>query len=147
MSGPAPMPTIIKMKTGNRGKRPINDKEPQPKVEIPEKPSMLNEYASAEWDKITPELAKLGLLTKIDSASITIYCQLYGQWVDANLRLLKDGLMVNSRDGNPYQNPYLGISNKIIEKLQKLLCEFGMTPASRSRIKVDLPKKDEEFDI
>jgi phage terminase small subunit len=32
------------------------------------------------------------------------------------------------------QSPYLPIANKAIEQMKTMLLEFGMTPASRSRI-------------
>ena len=145
--GPAPMPTKMKLITGNRGKRPINENEPEPKVEIPRKPKTLQGVAAEEWYRITPELSKLGLLTKIDRVALELYCQLYSYWVDACSKVKSKGMVIESENGGMYQNPYLGIANKCTEKMHKMLCEFGMTPASRSRIKVELPKQEESFDI
>ena len=41
MRGRRPVPTCMKLLTGNPGKRPLNANEPQPKPEIPECPPQL----------------------------------------------------------------------------------------------------------
>lgn len=36
--------------------------------------------------------------------------------------------------GHVQQNPWLQVANKALEQMHKLLAEFGLTPASRSRV-------------
>jgi len=48
------------------------------------------------------------------------------------------------------QSPYLPIANKAIEQMKAMLLEFGMTPASRSRIdtsKLDGTASDDDRGI
>src|ERR1700680_4917197 len=79
MSGPKPKPTTLKLLTGNPGKRPLNDAEPQPLVGDPGCPSWLDAEAKREWKRIAPELVSLGLLTILDRATFAAYCQ---AWAD-----------------------------------------------------------------
>ncbi len=141
MPGPAPMPTKLKILTGNRGKRPLNDLEPEPEGKIPRKPRILQGMAKTEWDRITKELHVLGLLTEIDRTALAVYCQNWQRWNEAERELSKNLVTVTDK-GYAMQSPYVAISNKAAENMKKFLIEFGMTPASRSRVKV--PKKKEK---
>ena len=46
----------------------------------------------------------------------------------------KYGAMLKSPNGYPTQSPYLTTLNRQAEIMMRLACEFGFTPASRSRI-------------
>ncbi len=43
-------------------------------------------------------------------------------------------------------SPYVTIVNQCLRTMKQLLTEFGMTPASRSRISVPEKKEDDDFD-
>ena len=73
MAGRKPKPTALKLVTGNPGKRPLNDHEPQPEAAIPEVPAHLSGEAKAEWDRIVIRLHPLGLLTDLDRAALAAY--------------------------------------------------------------------------
>jgi phage terminase small subunit len=42
--------------------------------------------------------------------------------------------MIKSSNGYPVQSPYLVVANKHADTMIRIACEFGFTPASRSRI-------------
>lgn len=134
--GTKPKPSSMKILEGNRGKRPLNKDEPEPKGIMPQCPEHLDEGAKREWDNIVPMLSKLGLLTEVDGTALAIYCQAYSTWVEAVERIQKTGMIVKAPSGYPIQNPYLAIANKAVEQMNRFLTEFGMTPSSRSRIVV-----------
>lgn len=133
-SGPPPTPTRLKLLRGNPGKRPLNTKEPQPRVSIPSCPKHLNQEARKEWRRITHELAALGLISNLDRTALAIYCDAYGRWVEASDNIRQFGLILKSTSGFPIQSPYLAILNKAIEQMRAFVVEFGMTAASRSRV-------------
>jgi P27 family predicted phage terminase small subunit len=143
--GPNPKPTKLKELEGNPGKRPLNMKEPQPAMLIPSCPAFLKGAARREWKRITPELYTIGLLTSIDRAALAGYCQAYGRWEEAERQLNELGkiskgtmkYLYKTTNGNLIISPLLSVSNKAMEQMHKFLTEFGMTPASRSRIIVD----------
>ena len=133
-SGPPPTPTRLKLLRGNPSKRPLNNKEPKPRITIPSCPKHLNQEARKEWRRITRELAALGLISNLDRAALAAYCDAYARWVEASENVRQFGLILKSPSGYPIQSPYLAILNKAIEQMRVFLVEFGMTAASRSRI-------------
>lgn len=142
MAGRKPLPTHLKVLRGNPGKRPLNDREPQPRRVTPRMPDHLSPEAKKEWRRMAKRLAKLGLLTEIDGAALAAYCTAYGRWVEAERNVQKYGTVMLSPDkGWPVQSPYLSIANKAMEQMHKFLTEFGMTPSSRSRIQVEPPQE------
>ena len=130
--GPKPVPTKLKLARGSR--RPINPAEPQPKVSKPRCPSHLSDSAKAEWRRISPRLAREGLLTHLDERALALYCEAYSLWVEAKQKVAETSLVVTTEKGNLIQNPYLGIANKAAKQMLEILVEFGMTPSSRTRV-------------
>ncbi len=47
---------------------------------IPDKPEFLSECGAKEWDRITPIMLDMGTLTKLDSAALATYCELYAEF-------------------------------------------------------------------
>ena len=139
MRGRRPVPTRMKLLTGNPGKRPLNPNEPQPKPEIPECPPQLGPVAREEWDRLTTHLASLRLITALDRTALATYCSAYGLWAEAIEAVQKYGTMVKSPTGYPIQSPYVSIANRQAEIMMRIASEFGFTPASRSRISMPGP--------
>ena len=96
MRGRKPRPTVLKLMEGNPGKRPLNDREPTPPVEMPECPEFLDARARAEWDRTVPVLAKMGLLTAADRSALAAYCVAYSRWVQAEAQVARFGTIVKS---------------------------------------------------
>jgi P27 family predicted phage terminase small subunit len=85
-------------------------------------------------------LEQLGLVTLLDRAALAGYSQAWSRWVDAELKLREYGAVLKSpTKGFPILSPYLVIANKAMEQLRQFLSEFGMSPASRTRIGTDEP--------
>jgi len=143
--GRKPTPTALRVLRGNAGKRALPQGEPKPAPGAPTCPPQLTGAARREWRRISKELAALGLLTSIDRAALTLLCDAWGRWVEAVDALKQYGVMIKSPSGYPMQSPYLAIANKAAEQVRLLLAEFGMTPASRSRVQATTPDDDDEF--
>jgi P27 family predicted phage terminase small subunit len=58
---------------------------------------------------------------------------------EAMEQIQKYGTMVKSPTGYPIQSPYLSIANRQAELMMRVASEFGLTPASRSRISAPPP--------
>ena len=132
--GPRPEPTAIKQLKGNPGKRPLNTAEPQPDKTVPVCPAWMNKHAKAEWKRIVPELERLGLLTCIDGGALEGYCQAYGQWVEAEKSLKKNGMTFTTPNGYVQQRPEVAIAQKYLTLMKNYLSEFGLSPSSRSKL-------------
>jgi P27 family predicted phage terminase small subunit len=147
MRGRKPKPTLYKELAGNPGHRPLNDREPVPPSELPECPEHLQGEARSEWFRIGGALKVMDLLTSADHALIEAYCVTYARWLDAEEMVKKYGIIVKSPNkGFPMTSPYLHVANSSMEQLRKLAVEFGLTPSSRSRIRVGDERANNDLD-
>lgn len=137
--GPKPLPANVHLLRGNPSKlttAQLSDGV-SPRVEIPDAPRHLKGEALKEWKRVSVELEKLGLVSQIDRAALSMYCVAWGRHVDAEnkLRELGElGLVDETPNGFKVQGAWLNISNKAMEQCAKYLAEFGMSPSSRSRV-------------
>jgi P27 family predicted phage terminase small subunit len=129
-AGRKPVPTALKLLRGNPGRRPIEaDLEPQPEPVLPTCPRQLGTVAKREWRRIAPELHKLGLLTRIDRAALAAYCATYQQFIEAEVAIRTAAPDCDVRS-------VMRIQAAALTLMHRYLVEFGMTPASRSRVRV-----------
>jgi P27 family predicted phage terminase small subunit len=122
---------------------------PTPARGHPECPKHLRGEARKEWGRITDELDQMGLLTTADRPALALYCQTWARWIECEERVHKEGLLTPAPvTKTPMHNPYLSMANNAHAQIVKLLMEFGLTPNSRSKIKLE-PKEesDKGFDL
>jgi len=151
LGGRKAKPTALRVLQGNPGKRKLNDKEPQPVKENPYMPEHLDEEAQGEWERVTPILDKIGVLTEIDGTMLAGYCQLYSNWcaIQAEKKAPEFRLLMLKHTvdgaGNEHveakQNPLLVMERLTLAMIRAFCAEFGMTPSSRARLQV--PGKEE----
>ena len=137
-------PTVLRILEGNPGKQPINLNEPKPDSQIPQCPDWMEEEARTEWDRIVPELHRLGLLTKIDVTAVIGYCQSWGRYVEAEKYLSKNDTVMVAESGYMQQVPQVGMAQKYLKLCQSFMTEFGLTPSSRGRIQLPSQNEDDE---
>jgi P27 family predicted phage terminase small subunit len=106
-------------------------------------PDWLSDEAKAHWGVVSKQLHDVGVLTKMDGVALGLYCEAFARWKHANEQVIKFGPVVKAPSGFPVQSPFLSIANKAWEQMLRILLEFGMTPASRSRV-VSAKQEDEE---
>lgn len=133
-------PTAIRLLEGNPGKRPINHAEPTPPPIDLTCPAGLDAYGRQAWRRTAPLLADMGVLTQADADVLALYCDAYSQWrrSSAALRRLK-----------PIDDAYRRVAitvEKARDQMRLLAGEFGMTPSSRVRIKVEPKQEASAFD-
>lgn len=120
MSGIPPTPTaVLKLRGSWRAKsRPD---EPQPDVGTPQCPRNLNHREREWWDRMLPLLTSMHVLTVADGEALSRYCKLAAKFDTAR----KTDEMI-----------------KLTAALDRLGQQFGLTPSSRARIRVE-PKADQ----
>ena len=64
--GPAPKPTAIKRLQGDRGKRPLNEREPTLPPGVPDCPDHLDEVARRERARVSSLLLRMRVVTEAD---------------------------------------------------------------------------------
>ena len=145
--GPAPTPTALKRAMGRRVQ--ANSGEPTPDLCIPPMPDHIKEdpIAAREWDNISIQLYRIGLLTRIDSAQLEVYCAFYSQMLNASRKIREFGMIVKDKWGRIGTNPAVRIMQQSAREVQKCLSKFGMNPADRTRIRIEaLPQIEDNVD-
>lgn len=143
--GRKPKPTHLKVLEGNPGKRPLPRSEPKPRPVPPKRPAWLTGEGRREWERVVPELSRLGLLTIVDGAALAGYCQSWADYVETTRFLKKRGRTFETPNGYVQQRPEVSIAQKSLQLVRAFCAEFGLTPSSRGRM--SLPgEKDDDFD-
>jgi P27 family predicted phage terminase small subunit len=156
--GPKPLPANVHMLRGNPSKLPSSQlmDSLQPEIEIPGCPPHLLPEARKEWKRITPELERYGLISKIDRAALALYCQAWARWVWAERELTRaqqlaetkraeaeakgevwtggDGYTYPTKNGHLSYSPHWVIANKAMDQVNRFLADFGMSPSARGRV-------------
>lgn len=143
-----PKDTRLKRIEGNPGGRPLSI-QPEPQSEIPLCPSWLDSKAMEEWDRITPELRRLGLLSQIDVMALAVYCQAVSHWQAAEEIIQQEGLTIKNQKGNKVTHPAVRIMRDSMQTIRAFCIEFGLTPSSRRGISIQDPnaKEDDFFKV
>ena len=167
--GPKPLPANVHVLRGNASKKPLSELTDglQPEVEIPGCPRHLLPEARKEWKRITPELERYGLISKLDRGALSLYCQAWARWVWAEEQLQRfaaqaaekmaeaaakgepytggDGYTVPTPNGHMTYSPHWVIANKAMEQVNRYMSSFGLDPASRGRVNPSAVRQRDMF--
>lgn len=156
--GPKPLPSNVHYLKGNPSKKPAGQlmDSLQPEIDIPGCPPHLFQEAKKEWKRITPELKRYGLISKLDRSALALYCQSWAMLVYAEQQLKRamqiaerkkdeveargeewtggDGMVVITTNGNMVYSPYWVMANRAREQVDKFQANFGLSPSSRGRV-------------
>jgi P27 family predicted phage terminase small subunit len=73
---------------------------------LPRCPPHLSEEAKREWRRVSKLLYRLGLLTELDTTALSLYCQTFSQWVEAERKLASFGMLIKTPSDLPLPSPY-----------------------------------------
>ena len=153
--GRKPKPTSLKILEATRADR-INDREPAVPSGRPEVPDHLDGLARGEWERLVALLERMGILTAADGPALMLYCECYSKWLRARTEIVKRGMFleeqkttvskrgsVTTSTGRVTANPGLAIELAMGRVMQSILVEFGLTPSSRCRIRIEAANKQD----
>jgi phage terminase small subunit len=156
--GPKPLPGNVHQLRGNASKKPLGAilDEFRPEVEIPDFPSWIWPEAKKEWKRVSFELERYGLVSKLDRAALVLYCQAWAKMVWAERMLARamkdadaarvaaeeageaysggDGLMVKTANGNFTYSHHWVVGRHAAAEVKRCLDLFGLSPSARSRV-------------
>ena len=168
--GPQPLPSNVHALRGNPSKKPLASlfDEFRPEVDIPDAPPWIWAESKKEWERITPELKRYGLISKLDRAALVLYCQAWGEYVWAKRKLGEamrdaergrrkaeargekwtggDGYMIPTPNGSFAYSPYWVAGKRASEEVSRFLQAFGLSPSSRSRVTTSDNRQGSLFD-
>jgi P27 family predicted phage terminase small subunit len=150
LRGPAPKPTALRVIEGNRSRRPLPKNEPQYEAYKPKRPDTLTPAAGKIWDELVAEMNRVKLLRKVDEYALAQLCedQALLNEMQAGLQQMAAAfrkqatdqgkelpgppllVMMRSTEGRRMMSSIRELSTLVI--LQRR--EFGLTPASRTRV-------------
>ena len=138
MAGRKRKPTQLKKLAGNPGKRKLPKDEPKLKTAIPTCPAHFEEECRELWDKFGVLLYEMGVITHADSTALEMLITTYREWREADSVIQSRGLSyptVTQAGSTVYRAvPEVAMRSDAARRLQSLLSEFGLSPASRSKV-------------
>lgn len=145
-------PTQLKVLQGSRVRsdREAASNAAQPQIAVPPCPDWLDAKSRQQWDKIAPQLVALGLLSVIDGDLFGAYAETSARYGDVCSKLENINSWIGTTpNGFEVQTALVSIRNTLQKQLISLGREFGLSPAARSSIKVDVSQPglfgDDEF--
>jgi P27 family predicted phage terminase small subunit len=106
-------------------------------------PAGLSDLEREYWHSIVPTLLAMDVLTTIDGSALAGCCMAYADMVGAREDIEKHGRLIeqehcDSKGGylgtSIKANPAVAQADRAAKRWKSFLIEFGMTPASRSRL-------------
>lgn len=142
--GTPPRPAALNDLLGNPGKR-NRGPEPEPLKAAPRPPRTLSKEARAEWRRVVPRLAEIGLLSVVDRAALVIYVEAWATYCQALATVRLEGETVIGYRGGIVRHPAALVMKDATATLRAFCTEFGLTPSARARI--TLPGADPAADM
>ena len=131
-------PTALKLLEG--GKAPAKAKaEPKPSNTAPRRPAGLTRRARVHWDRLAPELIKMGVLTSWDVNLFGAYCEAMARYEEARLLVNKHGLLTDGQKGNLVKNPAVQIQRDSSLEAMRIGARFGLSPSERGAVEIPNP--------
>jgi len=146
MPGPARTPTArLKLTGSNKAKYERQD-EPDPVDVSFRAPKYLNKPAREEWDRVVPDLKRMGILSNTDMTILISYCQSWGQYLELQKDIDRDGFVIEV-NGNPKKNPAAACMEEAWKRFIRSGQELGLTPAARTKVAGTKSKKGSVSDL
>jgi P27 family predicted phage terminase small subunit len=146
MAGRRPKPTHLKVVTGNPGKRKLNDKEPTP-ARNTQPSGASHRLGKVAWGKLTVLLDGMGILTVADTLALERLCDIYADILQLRLTIADEGRTYTVQTDGGFlikANPAVAMLADADRRFKSYLVEFGLTPAARTKVKVDGGEKEED---
>jgi phage terminase small subunit len=152
-SGQKPKPTALKVLQGSevRGRK----REPAPPPGRPPIPTRLAEdpLAVAAWESLAARLESIGVLTTANGEALGLLAEALADYerVREALSTMRHQQLVVDEVRNPQgvvirrrirENPLLRRTERIALLVNRLLGEFGLTPATAPRLEASPPVRD-----
>lgn len=136
----AKTPARLKLVEGARPGRDSGGREviPPPAFKRlpPAPPELLFGDALEEWQRVVPELQRLGLTKLVDAASLTAYCLAWQRLCQAQRVIQEDselGLLAVNSQGLT-RHPAVSIVEAASKELRAWAHEFGLTPSAEANL-------------
>lgn len=115
------------------------------KLGMPSCPAWLKGAGRKHWDVLGPALVNAGLMSVVDGDVFSIHCDNVARYAEVIEKLETiDKWLATTPNGFEVQAGFVQIRNKLQEQILKTAAEFGLTPKSRSSVKIN---KQQQLDF
>lgn len=160
MPGRKKVPSALKITRGTAQPVRMNPLEPKLPVEMPPVPDWLNELGQTTFLDIAQKTAAMKVLAAKDGLALELLADAYSEYRQARQTVIQKGPTYEIYDYIEYKNskgdiafkkqlkavktrPEVAIANVAWRRVATMLAEFGLTPASGSKVSV-IGKPDED---
>lgn len=142
MPGPRKKPRALSVLKGNPEHRPVNKNEPVGTRGVPKCPAWLTLPAQKAWKQMGALLDEMRVINLEDRIALELLCNTYSIWLRANKvinrRGVTGGLTYKAKTEHGERSlarPEVAIEADSMRRIKAMLSEFGLTPATRSKVK------------
>jgi P27 family predicted phage terminase small subunit len=140
-------PTHLKKLGGTLQPSRTNPLEPIPDVALGLPPDWLTPTAKEYWQEIGGILLQMKLISYADTAAMSLLCDVLAQWVSVRVTIAKRGRVYEllTPGGKVFRaRPEVAMEADLWRRAKTMLTEFGLTPASRSKVSALVVKEEKD---
>ena len=116
---------------------------PRIDAELPTKPAFLSARGGYWWKRLGSQLVKAKVLTPADASTFALHCDSLARFEEVTQLLKGTENCVTPTQMGTSQNALFHVRNKLFDQILKTGIEFGLTPASRTKVKTTQASKDD----
>ncbi|MDA8123448.1 MAG: phage terminase small subunit P27 family [Deltaproteobacteria bacterium] len=148
MPGPKPTPTHLRILRGNPGKRALPKDEPVASSDAPVAPEWLSARAKEVFAQLALRLDKMGYASSSHTEALAL-AAMRQEEVERCSKALEKGFknrVKTTSGGYVFKaKPEVAMRSEAARHLQSLLAEFGLSPASATKVVVSSKQKKNAF--
>ncbi|KKF38700.1 MAG: phage terminase small subunit P27 family [Hafnia alvei] len=149
MSGPPKTPTHLRLVKGNPSKRAINKNEPKPPSGVPPIPKHFDKRGKYWFKRMGEELDAVGVMSTLDAKALELLVEAYTEYRHHCEVLDEEGYTYQTGSATGEKivkaHPAAAMKADAWKRIRAMLSEFGMTPASRSKVEIKAPAGEDPF--
>ena len=146
MKGRKPTSDHLKLVKGTLRKDRVNPSAPVADIDSPRPPAWLSRCAVEHFGVLRERIEGLSIASKTDTEMLALAAERLAEIEECDALIREHGRLIEAvvnknGDTSLRSNPAVAQKNEAMRHLQSLLSEFGLTPATRS--KITAPKSKE----
>lgn len=144
MARPRLAPEIHKLQgTYSHDPQRENKNAPKANGKCPSPPDYFDDDELTKWHELVDDLSTMGIMSSDCREQMIAYCTAYSGYMKCRRLIAKDGMTIKSLREGSKRNPVMTDLHKFLEQMNRLRPEFGLTPASRSKLVSMKPDEEE----
>ena len=108
-------------------------------------PEWLPKEARDKWNQLAPTLQRNGLLTECDLDTLTLYCQTWVRYLEAEDKLQTEGSTTTAASGYTQVSAWVTIAKNARSDLLMFGDRLGLSPSARGRIHTEPMGEEDEY--